>query len=210
MSDIDRETIDGYVDEIMMQSWDIAWQAAIPVRFRNATIGALAPSVRDPIVRWALAWQHESPEAGALILVGPVGTGKTYAAVAAAREYEVPLFVPVVELLDALRPGGVPTQFDRGGTVHSKGDVRAIHFGVTLNRGLVILDDLGAERPTDWTAERLYALVNRRWMDHQPTIVTTNADPSKLAEAFGARVFSRLADGATVVRCGGEDRRRAR
>jgi DNA replication protein DnaC len=45
-------------------------------------------------------------------------------------------------------------------------------------------------------------------MDAQPTIVTTNSDPARFAETFGARIFSRLADGAVVVRLGGEDRRR--
>jgi DNA replication protein DnaC len=205
---IDRDTINAYVDEIMQGSWDLAWQAAIPVRFRNASLGALPREVRDPCHRWAEAWAHDSPEAGALLLIGPVGTGKTYAAVATAREYEVPLFVPVVELLDALRPGGDLGTITRQGVTVTAGPVGMQRFAAGVETGLVILDDLGAERPTEWTAERLYAIVNRRWMDQQPTIVTANTTPEKMAETFGPRIYSRLVHNATVVRVGGEDRRR--
>jgi len=45
-------------------------------------------------------------------------------------------------------------------------------------------------------------------MDQQPTIVTANTTPEKMAETFGPRIYSRLVHNATVVRVGGEDRRR--
>lgn len=212
MSDINRDDISAWVAEMEKGTWDSQWKAAVPARFQRARLADLDPEVQGPIGRWADAWRHDSPEAGALILTGAVGTGKTYAAVAAAEVVgQIPLFVPVVELLDALRPGGDPGRFNAGGSVATMGEAKYVHFGRTLERSLLILDDLGAERPTDWTAERLYALVNRRWMEQQPTIVTTNVNPAwpELAEAFGDRVLSRLADGATILRLTGEDRRRA-
>lgn len=132
-----------------------------------------------------------------LVLTGATGTGKTHAAVAAARvafdEGAHVEFVPVVELLDRLRPGGPDGVLD---------DL----FGVDV----LVLDDLGAERPTDWTLERLYAVVNRRWMEERPTIATTNLDlPGPLAEAIGERTYSRLVgSGSVVLQLGGPDRRR--
>ena len=171
------------------------WEARVPQRFRHARLGKLGPETVGPIARWVASWRadvdDEGPVPGALVLYGPVGTGKTYAALAACWELQVaPMFWPVVELLDALRPsGGLPTLSP-------------------LEQGLLVLDDLGAERATDWSGERLYALVNRRWMNEAPTVVTANvASPQELRDSVGARVYSRLADGATLVRMTGQDRR---
>ena len=73
-------------------------------------------------------------------------------------------------------------------------------------RGLYFLP-----KRTEWTAERLYALINRRWLEVRPTVCTTNLDPDQLREAVGERVFSRLVgNGAVVLRLTGHDRRRKR
>ena len=45
---------------------------------------------------------------------------------------------------------------------------------------LLVLDDLGAERQTDWVLEQLYSLVNERWQDQRSIVVTSNVpDPYK-------------------------------
>lgn len=134
-------------------------------------------------------------------------THNSRAAVAACRrshfhDDQTVDFWPVVELLDHLRPGGPPDALDR-----------------VMGVDVLILDDLGAERPTDWTFERLYALVNRRWLEELPTVATTNLPGSRrtaptghdgptLDEVLGDRMFSRLVGGAVVVRLSGPDRRR--
>lgn len=100
------------------------------------------------------------------------------------------LFVPVVEMLDDLRPGGPEG-----------------YLSDLMGVDRLILDDLGLERPTDWTIERLYALVNRRWLEERPTIATTNLSPQALEEAVGARMFSRLAGAAVSIGIAGPDRR---
>lgn len=133
-----------------------------------------------------------------LLLLGPTGTMKTHLAVAAARElYDRSLdvaFWPVVELLDQLRPGGDP---------------EALREAMDVD--VLLLDDLGSERPTDWTGERLFAVINRRWLEEKPTIATCNLDsPEAMKEALGARTFSRLVgNGSVVIRMAGADRRRA-
>ena len=81
---------------------------------------------------------------------------------------------------------------------------------------MLALDDLGAERPTDFARDELATLVEHRYMQGLPTIVTSYP-PSKLAARLGhddpevgQRLVSRLTDDAVQIRFIGPDRRRKR
>lgn len=67
--------------------------------------------------------------------------------------------------------------------------------------GLLVLDDVGAEKMTEWAAQTLYAILNARYQSRLPTIVTTN-NP----DAIDERIVSRLYEGA--IACRGRDVRR--
>lgn len=171
------------------QRWH-TWTSRVPHRFQMANVDDFPVEVRDEL----LAWDGESN----LLFVGPVGVGKTHAAVAATRRWHFDEgrtvhFWPVVELLDALRP-----------RANEETDIAEL-----VQAPILVLDDLATERATDWTAERLYALVNRRWLDERPTVVTTNVPPERLETALGERLLSRIAHDALVIRLRGSDRRRA-
>lgn len=173
------------------------WQAVAPSRFRDADLAGLSDEIRSVVVAWV---DLESPRPN-LLLAGPVGTGKTWAACAAARPLvergAVCQVMSVVDVLDALRaemqPGAATGAFDR-----------------LTELDVLVLDDVGAERPTEWSGERLHALIDRRWRDELPIIATTNLEPRALADAMGERTYSRLVGGATAVRISGDDRRRRR
>lgn len=169
------------------------WQATIPSRLLWATTGDFDHEVQQVLLEWA-----NDPAGRNLCLFGPVGVGKSHAAVAAVRHLHQRglsvRFLPVVELLDMLRPGGPEGTFEQ-----------------LADRDVLVLDDLGTERATDWTAERLYAVINRRWLEERPTVVTTNLPPDEFETAIGPRAFSRLVgNGAVSLRLGGADRRRKR
>lgn len=73
---------------------------------------------------------------------------------------------------------------------------------------LLQLDDLGAENPTPWVAEQLYALVNERWQDQRSIVVTSNsADRDELSNQVGDRTVSRLAEMCELVGIMGTDLR---
>lgn len=57
---------------------------------------------------------------------------------------------------------------------------------------LLILDDLGAEKTSDWVREQLYIIINRRYENMLPTIVTTNCTTQELVNRLGERTVSRL------------------
>jgi DNA replication protein DnaC len=73
---------------------------------------------------------------------------------------------------------------------------------------LLHIDDLGAEKRTDWVLEQLYAIVNERYENERSLLVTTNLSEVELEEQIGPRIVSRI-----VEMCGdpiileGQDRR---
>lgn len=181
---------------------DWLWGRRVPPKLRPARLGHVEGAVADDLSGWA----YSGDDVRNVVLLGPVGTGKSWAACAAGRAWcehrgrhlrrpgsRQPTFVfaPVVDLLDDMRPGG--------------DDV----LGRDAQRAaLLVLDDVGAERATEWAAERLYGIVNRRWMEELPTIATTNVPADQAGEVLGERVLSRLAGGALTLRLTGQDRRR--
>ena len=130
----------------------------------------------------ALAYARK-PE-GWLVLIGGYGCGKTHLAAAIANHVlksgVAPLFVTVPDLLDHLRstfaPGSPQPYSER--------------FDQVRNTPLLILDDLGTENATPWALEKLFQLLNHRYMARLATVVTTNQD----LEHIDARLRSRLVD----------------
>jgi DNA replication protein DnaC len=162
----------------------------VPKRFWDATLGTLDGQVGQLAHRWAGTCDSN------VLLLGATGTGKTWAEVAMAREAWARgasvWMTTAHDLLESLKPG-------RDDRAH--GRARGVD--------VLLLDDVGAERLSEWAAGELYGLVNARWLDVTPTLVTSNLSPEVLVERVGSRVFSRLYDGAARLTLAGADRRKA-
>jgi DNA replication protein DnaC len=74
---------------------------------------------------------------------------------------------------------------------------------------LLHIDDLGAEKRSDWVLEQLYALINERYEAQRSILVTTNLDEPELKEQIGHRTVSRLVEmcGDHMIPLHGDDRR---
>jgi DNA replication protein DnaC len=72
---------------------------------------------------------------------------------------------------------------------------------------LLHVDDVGAERTTDWVLEELYSIVNARYEDQRSMVITTNLGHTKLGEQISERTVSRLTEMCDVLLLSGEDRR---
>ena len=125
---------------------------------------------------------------GWLFLQGSAGCGKTHLAVAAANfavGMGVPtLFLTVPDLLDTLRYA-----YDSEDTTFEK------RFEEIRNAQLLVLDDFGTQNATGWAQEKLFQIVNYRYINKLPTIVTSNLALDEIEE----RIRSRLADPALVT-----------
>lgn len=137
-----------------------------------------------------------------LLLYGTVGTGKTYAAACVAN---------------ALIDKGYPvlmTNFARiANTVQGLFEGRQEYYD-SLNRfPLLILDDLSAERKTEYMQEIVQNVIDSRYRAGLPLIITTNLTGKELenpADVTSQRLFSRLYQMCIPVKVEGTDRRRAR
>lgn len=184
-----------------LDGWrEAQWRRAIPARFHDARLAQVRDTHGAKVADDLEMWVDCKADRPNLLLFGPVGVGKTYAAVAALRPLydrgETVAMWPVTTLLEATSPGGI----DPAGALAS-----------AINADVLLLDDLGMERGTEWAAERVYEVINQRWLDRVPTIVTTNLPgPDAMIDAVGERVWSRLQDGAIALRLAGDDRRRQR
>lgn len=138
--------------------------------------------------------KHYETGAGPLILCGGTGAGKTYTAAAVIneriREDTTDIILVTAErLLASLKPGG-------------EGDIEAL-----IDAELLVIDDLGADPPTEWATGRLLAIIDGRWQNGQETIITTNLTPGQLGEHVGTRTWSRLTDQCALILLPGIDRR---
>lgn len=152
-------------------------------QFGNHTFETFEPTAgTDDAYEAAIAFADD-PQ-GWLFLHGGCGVGKTHLAVAAAKEISEHnsnvIFSVVPDLLDHLRAA-----FDPGAGVAY--DERFYAF---RNAFLLVLDDLGTENTTPWAREKLFQIINHRYNERLPTIITSNQDLTKLDE----RVVSRLLD----------------
>jgi DNA replication protein DnaC len=73
---------------------------------------------------------------------------------------------------------------------------------------LLHVDDLGAEKRTDWVLEQLYSIINERWQEQRSIVVTTNlVDVDELRAQIGPRTVSRLHEMCDLIPIMGRDRR---
>ena len=120
---------------------------------------------------------------GWLLLEGAYGCGKTHLAAAIANacvHRGIPtLFITVPDLLDSLRfaYGSQETTFEA-------------RFEEIRNADLLVMDDFGTQNATAWAQEKLFQIINYRYINNLPTVITTNL----ILDEIESRIRSRLQD----------------
>lgn len=177
----------------------------IPARWRQATvtISAIADWTIELVADAVCNRGKRDPfitEGRSLLLAGGVGSGKTHNAYGAIWALAASgancswRLVTMADAFDSLRPSAGP-------------DARA-EFHSLATTGLLVLDDVGAAKTSEWTEEILFRLINHRYDHLAPTLITTNL--TRLAPALGDRVASRLTQMCTQITMPGPDRRKAK
>lgn len=106
-------------------------------------------------------------------------------------------WVTIPELMLSLR-----SSF-REGARQTEEEIISRYSDVTL----LVLDDLGAEKSSDFAIQSLYLIIDRRYSREQQTIITSNLSLGEIAEKIGDRIASRIAGMCKVVELKGKDRR---
>jgi DNA replication protein DnaC len=182
--------------------------AVIPRRYQGVSfdrppVTLIEPAVVGEVRRYVADLDANLDRGRGLWLMGDVGTGKTTLAMLVSRHaldagrsvaiYSLP------RLLSELRK-----------TFEESSDLSYLQLLDSLaSVDLLHIDDVGAERTSDWVLEQLYAIVNSRYEEEKAIVLTTNLDEASLREQITERTVSRL-----VEMCGdplplfGSDQRR--
>lgn len=144
-----------------------------------------------------------------LFITGACGTGKTYKAVSLLKGYAIslpcpdfilpfknlPIFITVPELLMKIR------------SCFSVNECEETIVRRYSDCPLLVLDDLGIEKTSDWSLQTLYIILNNRYSEQLQTIITSNLTIDEIGEKMGDRIASRIAGMCKIVKLTGKDRR---
>jgi DNA replication protein DnaC len=169
--------------------------SVIPRKFQGVSFERppVSTEIEPMVVRVVRSWVEDMEanlEAGkGLWLMGDTGTGKTTLAMLVSKAaledsrsvaiYSLPKLLARIRRTYDSEPGG---------------DSYLSFFERLTSVDLLHIDDLGAEKRSDWVLEQLYALVNERYEAQRSMLVTTNLDQQQLEEQIGSRTVSRLVE----------------
>lgn len=187
-------------------------KAKIPKRYENChfhSYRVLNPS-QDRAFRYAskLAMEYPAVERG-LLLTGTVGVGKTHLAVSILKSLTergfTCLFYEFGALLKSIQ--------DSYNSISQTSELKVLQ--PIFDAEVLVLDEIGASKPTDWVRDTMANIINTRYNDKKLTIFTTNYLDERHAEReetledrIGVRLRSRLFEMCKTVPIGGEDFRR--
>lgn len=174
----------------LLEIENICRLSGIPVMYRNASL-------------------HEDHRS--LFLTGGNGVGKTFKAAGVVRYWigklsytmitnlhntgNYPIFITVPELLMKIRNCFSLSQYEEA--IVAKYSTCPI----------LVLDDIGVEKTTDWALQTLYIILNNRYSNYMQTIITSNLTLEEVKEKLGERIASRIAGMCKIIQLKGKDRR---
>lgn len=158
------------------------------------------PAISDAIKRYADQWETMRKDNIGLLLYGPVGTGKTFYSACIANAL-IDRGIPVMmtnfaRIIDRL-------QSDFGG--------REDYLRRLNSYPLLIIDDLGIERKSEYMQEQVYNIVDARYAARRPLIVTTNISLGEIKDPGDEqrkRIYDRILEICHPIKVDGQSRRR--
>ncbi|HMU26619.1 MAG TPA: ATP-binding protein [Solirubrobacterales bacterium] len=184
--------------------------SVLPKRYRGVSfdrppVTEIHPGAVTVVRDWIERLDENLDQGNGLWLMGDTGTGKTTLAMLVSKEalrrdhtvaiYSMPSLLTRIRATYGAEAG--EESYDQ-------------FFERLCEVDLLHIDDLGAEKQTEWVLEQLYALVNERYEREKSIVVTTNiTDQGELEQQIGPRTVSRLTEmcGESVVPLFGEDAR---
>lgn len=180
-------------------------RARIPAKNLASRVANFKPETkteqdnRDAIVKWLESF----PNVGALrgfLLEGPPGTGKTHMATAICnalirRNGVQPLYASATQMMVR-----ATARFD------DKSMPDPFEYPTSVD--VLVIDDLGAEKPSEWSIARFGELFDARYRDDLVTIVTSNLNIDDIEALYGPRITDRIHETCQFLHFNGRSRRR--
>lgn len=183
---------------VKARSIDIFERSGLGKRFRECTFDTfkLYPEIQEAfesISDFCENFEEYKDKGTGLLLKGNAGCGKTHLVSSLAHQLifmgHTVRFVMVPVLLENIRQSYSKNNPDGESNIIQE-----------LSRiELLVLDDIGSERPTDWVREQLFILINSRYENMRPIVTTTNCQGKELSDRLGTRTISRLVEASKVI-----------
>lgn len=133
-------------------------------------------------------------EGRCLLLLGKPGTGKTHLAAAIANQ-----LVTTTAATAIYRTVGGILQHIKGSFDRESGYSEKQAYDTYAQAHLLIIDEVGATKPTEFELATLFAIINARYEEQMPTVIISNLPPKSLPEALGERCVDRLREGGGIA-----------
>lgn len=191
--------LEDILDAEAKRAENIRRSSNLGVRFASRTFENFEPSGNERAYAFCKKYAETDSsrsEKNGVILCGNYGTGKTHLAAAISNR-----------LLDR----GIPVLFDTFGghleKLKAEFDNRAEPRYLKLMKEIpmLVIDDVGKEKQTEWSESIMYNIINHRYEDLLPVIITSNMGERELREYFGGACYSRLVSMCNLVILRGED-----
>jgi len=189
-------------------------EARIPLRFAKATLDNFERGTNDQLAAWreatafVEAFTVRDRDRG-ILFYGPNGVGKTHLAVAVLKQVIESsgargLFYDTRDLLRVIR-----STYDASTRTTELEILQPV-----MTADLLVLDDLGAEKTSEWVEETMNLIVNTRYNERRLTLFTSNyqdipddTEPNSLIFRIGHRMRSRLHEMCEFIEMDGADYR---
>jgi len=133
-----------------------------------------------------------------LFLFGGAGTGKTHLVTKIAQEVDMETkLIKFPELIMRLKGNFDGSSYENESIIEN-----------LANINLLIIDDIGAEKASEWVSEIIYILIDKRYSNMKTTVITSNFTPQELAERVGDRIVSRISEMCRIIEIKTSDKRK--
>lgn len=129
-----------------------------------------------------------------LLMLGKPGTGKTHLAAAIANH-----LMKTTEATAVYRTVGGILQHIKGSYDKEAGYTEKQAFDVYSKAHLLVIDEVGATKPTEFELATLFAIINARYEEMMPTVIISNLPAKELPAAMGERCVDRLREGGGIA-----------
>lgn len=167
---------------------------AIPPRYIGAKWEDVPEKIRDTFTSMKIGGKG-------VFIHGESGTGKTHIAYALFRhrteQHKSTWLINTVQLFKDLRDDVIRSPSEK---THYMNKIMAYE-------GLLVFDDIGVEKATDFVLESFYLIINEKYNQMRPMVFTSNMSLGQIAMNLNDRIASRIAEMCEIVKMKGKDQR---